>query len=82
MQQADRVRRGDTRIAGEAREDRVRLVEGVPAQRDRPISPDDLESLEESLDILRDPDLAESITRSRYEAREGKRSRLRDHVEG
>lgn len=46
------------------------------------ISPDDLDSLEETLDILRDPDLAASIARSRNEARRGERSRLRDHLEG
>lgn len=45
------------------------------------ISSDDLESLEETLDILRDPDLVESVTRSRGEAARGRRSRLRDHVE-
>ena len=45
------------------------------------MSPDDLESLEESLDILRDDELLESLRRSRREASEGKRLRLRDHVE-
>ncbi len=44
------------------------------------VSPDDLESLEESLDILRDDELMESLRRSRLEAAEGKRVRLRDHV--
>jgi len=44
------------------------------------VSPDDLESLEESLDILRDDELMESLRRSRAEAVEGKRLRLRDHV--
>jgi len=44
------------------------------------VSPDDLESLEETLDILRDDDLMESLRRSRLEAAEGKRLRLRDHV--
>lgn len=44
------------------------------------MSPDDLESLEESLDILRDDDLMKSLRRSRQEASEGKRLRLRDHV--
>lgn len=44
------------------------------------ISPDDLESLEESLDILRDDDLMESLQRSRREASQGKRVRLRDQV--
>ncbi len=44
------------------------------------VSPDDLESLEESLDILRDDKVMESLRRSRAEAAEGKRMRLRDHV--
>jgi antitoxin YefM len=44
------------------------------------MSPDDLESLEESLDILRDHELMESLRRSRIEAAEGKRVRLRDRI--
>ena len=44
------------------------------------ISPDDLESLEETLDILHDPELTESIRRSRREAFGGERIRLRDHA--
>lgn len=44
------------------------------------VSPEDLESLEESLDILRDDELMESLRRSRLEAAEGTRLRLRDHV--
>ena len=44
------------------------------------VSPDDLESLEESLDILRDDELMESLRRSRVEAAEGKRLRLRDRI--
>jgi antitoxin YefM len=32
------------------------------------VSPDDLEALEETLDILRDPELVESLKRSRQEA--------------
>jgi antitoxin YefM len=43
------------------------------------VSPDDLESLEETLDILRDPELAASVRRSRREAAKGKRLRLRDN---
>jgi len=35
------------------------------------VSPDDLESLEENLDILRDRDLVESLVRSRSEAARG-----------
>ena len=42
------------------------------------VSPDDLESLEETLDILRDPDVAASVRRSRREAAKGKRLPLRD----
>lgn len=44
------------------------------------VSPDDLESLEESLDILRDDDLIASIRRSRRQAEAGKRLRLTDHA--
>ena len=44
------------------------------------VSMDDLESLEESLDILRDEDLMASIRRSRQEASEGERLPLRDQV--
>lgn len=44
------------------------------------VSPDDLDSLEETLDILRDEELAESIRRSRQEAGRGERVRLRDHL--
>ncbi len=44
------------------------------------LSPDDLESLEESLDILEDDDLMESLRRSRSDAEEGKRVPLRDHA--
>lgn len=44
------------------------------------MSPDDLESLEETLDIVRDPDLTTSIARSRGEAARGERQRLRDHL--
>lgn len=46
------------------------------------VSPDDLESLEETLDIMRDPDLVASIERSRAEAARGERVRLRDHLDG
>jgi antitoxin YefM len=44
------------------------------------ISADDLESLEETLDILRDRRLVESVRRSQREAAEGKRLRLRDSL--
>jgi len=44
------------------------------------VSPDELESLEETVDILEDRTLMESLRRSRQEAREGKRVRLRDHL--
>ena len=44
------------------------------------LSPDDLESLEETLDILRDDELLASIRLSRREAAAGKRLRLRDHI--
>lgn len=44
------------------------------------ISPDDLESLEESLDIARDDDLMKSLRRSRDEAARGETVRLQDHI--
>lgn len=44
------------------------------------LSPEDLESLEETVEILQDRGLMESIRRSRREAAEGERLRLRDHV--
>jgi len=44
------------------------------------VSPDDLESLEESLDILRDDELMESLRRSRLETAAGERLRSRDDV--
>ncbi|MGH8908210.1 MAG: type II toxin-antitoxin system Phd/YefM family antitoxin [Egibacteraceae bacterium] len=44
------------------------------------LSPDDLESMEETIEILRDPDLVASLQRSREEAASGQRLRLRDHV--
>lgn len=44
------------------------------------ISPDDLESLEETLDIVRDAELMASIARSRGQAARGERTRLRDHL--
>jgi prevent-host-death family protein len=44
------------------------------------MSPDDLESLEETLDIVRDDDLMESLRRSRDEAARSERFRLEDHT--
>jgi antitoxin YefM len=44
------------------------------------LSPDDLDSLEETLDVLRDDELVASIRRSQREAAAGKRVRLRDHA--
>lgn len=41
------------------------------------MSPDDLESLEETLDIVRDDELMQSLRRSREEAARGERLRLR-----
>lgn len=46
------------------------------------ISPDDLESLEETLDIVRDTELMASLDRSRSESARGERVRLRDHLAG
>ena len=44
------------------------------------MSPDDLESLKETLEILSDDELRESLRRSLQEAAEGKLLRLRDHI--
>jgi prevent-host-death family protein len=44
------------------------------------MSPDDLESLEETLDIVRDDDLMKSLRRSRREAERGERLRLKDNT--
>lgn len=44
------------------------------------VSADDLESLEETLDVLRDEELLTSVRRSQREAARGKRLRLRDHT--
>jgi len=44
------------------------------------LSPEDLESLEETVDILQDRALLESIRRSRREAARGERPRLKDHL--
>jgi len=44
------------------------------------MSPDDLESLEETLEIVRDDELMDSIRRSREESARGERLRLRDQV--
>ena len=51
---------------------------GVPAAV--LLSPDDLESLEETVDILQDEALLESIRASRREAVQGKRLPLHDHI--
>jgi len=51
---------------------------GVPAAV--LLSPDDLESLEETVAILGDKALLASIRISRREAAEGKRLRLKDHL--
>lgn len=44
------------------------------------MSPDDLEALEETVEILQDRRLLESIRTSRREAADGKRVRLKDHL--
>jgi prevent-host-death family protein len=82
----------DTMPFSEAKAHLSELADRVELQHDRIlvtrngrpsfvlVSPDDLESLEESLDILHDDELMESLRRSRTEAAEGKRLRLRDEV--
>ena len=44
------------------------------------LSPDDLESLEETLDIVRDDKFRASIRRSRREAAAGRSLPLKDHI--
>ncbi len=44
------------------------------------VSPDDLASLEETVEILEDRQLLSSIRKSRAEAAEGKELRLADHL--
>jgi prevent-host-death family protein len=44
------------------------------------VSPDDLESLEETVEILQDKALVASIRTSREEAAAGERLRLKDHL--
>jgi len=44
------------------------------------MSPDDLESLEETLDIVRDDDLMKSLRQSRKEAGRGQRLRVKDNT--
>ena len=44
------------------------------------LSPEDLESLEETVDILQDRALLESIRKLRREAAAGKRLPVKDHV--
>ena len=44
------------------------------------LSPDELEALEETVDILQDPKLLESLRRSRREPAEGKTLTLKDNV--
>jgi len=54
----------------------------ILTRRGRPaavlLSPDELESLEETLEIQQDPELMESLRRSRREAAEGKALPLED----
>ena len=68
------------------------LADRVETQRDRILvtrngrpsfvlmSPDELESMEETLDILSDAELVESLRESLQEAAEGKLLPLRDHI--
>lgn len=51
---------------------------GVPAAI--LLSPDELEELEETIEILQDKKLLESIRKSRREAASGKKLPLADHV--
>lgn len=44
------------------------------------VNPDELEALEETVEILQDEKLLESLRRSRRESAAGKRLRLEDHL--
>lgn len=44
------------------------------------MSPDDLDSLEETLDIVRDDELLQSLRQSRKEAGRGERIPLKDNI--
>lgn len=82
----------DTLPFSEAKTHLSELADRVEGQHDRIlvtrngrpsfvlVSPDDLDSLEESLDILKDDELMSSLRQSRQEASEGKRLRLRDRI--
>lgn len=81
---------GDTVAFSEAKAHLSELAERVENEHDRIlvtrngrpsfvlISPDDLESLEETLEITRDPALMASIAKSRAQAKAGKRIPLAD----
>ena len=83
---------GDTVAFSEAKARLSELAERVETEHDRIlvtrngrpsfvlISPDDLESLEETLEISRDPALMASIARSRTQSRAGKRTPLTDII--
>ncbi len=44
------------------------------------VNPDELESLDETVEILQDKKLLESLRRSRRESAAGRRVRLKDHL--
>jgi antitoxin YefM len=44
------------------------------------LHPDDLAALEETIEILRDPELADSIRRSRADAAEGQATKLENPI--
>ncbi len=76
----------------EAKAHLSKLVDDVVRERERVyitrngrpaavlINPDELEALEETVEILQDEKLLESIRRSRRESAAGKRVRLKDHL--
>ena len=82
----------DTVPFTEAKAHLSELVDRVSREQDRVVltrngrpaavlmSPDDLESLEETVDILRDDALMASLRRSRKEAAVGKRLKLKEHL--
>ncbi len=82
----------DTVPFTEAKAHLSELVDRVSREQDRVVvtrngrpaavlvSPDDLGSLEETVEILRDEDLMASLRRSRKQAATGKRLKLKDHL--
>lgn len=82
---------GETIPFTEAKAHLSELMDRVAQERDRItvtknghpvavlVSPDDLEGLEETIEVLQDKDFMRGLKRSLREAAEGKTSKLKDH---